>query len=58
MKAPSCDQTGKWQWMPGRAVSPPENAGQTVNISYSTQPSAQMSVRLSTGFPLACSGLM
>ena len=28
------------------------------SISYSTQPNAQMSVRLSTGSPRACSGLM
>ena len=36
----------------------PRNAGRAVNISYSTQPNAQMSVRLSTAFPRACSGLM
>jgi hypothetical protein len=29
-----------------------------VNISYSTQPNAQMSVRRSTSSPRACSGLM
>ena len=29
-----------------------------LNISYSTAPNAQMSVRLSTGSPRACSGLM
>ena len=29
-----------------------------VSISYSTQPNAQMSVRLSTACPRACSGLM
>ena len=34
------------------------NAGEPVSISNSTQPKAQMSVRLSTGWPLACSGLM
>ena len=36
----------------------PRNAGRPVSISYSTQPNAQMSVRLSTAFPRACSGLM
>ena len=36
----------------------PRNAGRPVSISYNTQPNAQMSVRLSTGFPRACSGLM
>ena len=39
------------------AVSP-GNAGRAVNISYNTQPNAQMSVRLSTALPRACSGLM
>src|SRR6185436_5191737 len=34
---------------PGNAIFP-------VSISKSTQPNAQMSVRLSTGFPFACSG--
>ena len=29
-----------------------------MSISYSTQPNAQMSARLSTGLPRACSGLM
>jgi hypothetical protein len=29
-----------------------------VSISYSTTPKAQMSARLSTGFPRACSGDM
>ena len=36
----------------------PENARRPTNVSYSTAPNAQMSVRLSTLFPLACSGLM
>ena len=36
----------------------PANAMRPVNISYRTQPKAQMSVRLSTGNPRACSGLM
>ena len=36
----------------------PANATRPVNISYSTQPKAQMSVRLSTASPRACSGLM
>ena len=34
------------------------NAGRPVSTSYSTQPNAQMSVRLSTACPRACSGLM
>ena len=34
------------------------NADEPVNISKSTHPKAQMSVRLSTGWPRACSGLM
>ena len=38
--------------------SSPANAGRPVSISYSTQPNAQMSVRLSTAWPRACSGLM
>ncbi len=29
-----------------------------VSISYNTTPNAQMSARLSTGLPRACSGLM
>ena len=36
----------------------PRKGGRPVNISYNTQPNAQMSVRLSTAFPRACSGLM
>ena len=36
----------------------PSNAPRPVSISYSTQPNAQTSLRLSTGFPRACSGLM
>ena len=36
----------------------PRKASRPVNISYRTHPNAQMSVRLSTGFPRACSGLM
>ncbi len=36
----------------------PGNATRPVTISKSTQPNAQMSVRLSTGSPRACSGLM
>ena len=36
---------------PGKGTRP-------VNISYSTQPNAQTSVRLSIGSPRACSGLM
>ena len=40
------------------AIVLPWKAGRAVNISYTTQPNAQMSVRLSTAFPLACSGLM
>jgi hypothetical protein len=34
------------------------NALRPLSISYSTQPNAQMSVRLSTARPRACSGLM
>ena len=41
-----------------RRSSRRRNAGRPVSISYSTQPNAQMSVRLSTAFPRACSGLM
>jgi hypothetical protein len=36
----------------------PANALRPLSISYSTQPNAQMSVRLSTARPRACSGLM
>jgi hypothetical protein len=36
----------------------PRNAVLPVSISYRTQPNAQMSVRVSTGFPHACSGDM
>ena len=36
----------------------PANGDTPVSISYSTQPNAQMSDRLSTGLPRACSGLM
>ena len=36
----------------------PGNARRPVSISYSTQPNAQMSVRLSTALPRACSGDM
>ena len=38
--------------------SSPPNARRPVSISYNTQPNVQMSARLSTGFPRACSGLM
>ena len=37
---------------------PPFAARRPVNISYNTQPNAQMSVRLSSAWPRACSGLM
>ena len=40
------------------ATSSPSNARRPVSISYSTQPNAQMSLRLSTALPRACSGLM
>ena len=40
------------------AIVSPENAARPVSISNSTHPNAQMSVRLSTGLPRACSGLM
>ena len=36
----------------------PFAARRPVSISYSTQPNDQMSVRLSSGSPRACSGLM
>jgi hypothetical protein len=36
----------------------PVNARRPVSISKSTTPNAQMSARLSTGLPLACSGAM
>ena len=36
----------------------PTNAWRPVSISYNIQPNAQISVRLSTGRPRACSGLM
>ena len=36
----------------------PANARLPVSISYSTHPNAQMSMRVSTGWPRACSGLM
>ena len=38
-------------------VSPP-NGRRPVSISYSTTPKAQMSARLSTALPRACSGAM
>ncbi len=36
----------------------PVNGGRPVNVSYSTQPKAQMSARVSTSRPRACSGLI
>ena len=36
----------------------PLNAAWPISISYKTHPKAQMSVRLSTARPRACSGLM
>ena len=39
-------------------ASVPAKARLPASISYSTQPNAQMSARLSTDFPRACSGLM
>ena len=39
-------------------MSSASNARFRVSISYSTHPNAQMSLRLSAGRPLACSGLM
>src|SRR4051794_38933905 len=38
------------------ATSSPSNAFLPVNISNSTQPNAQISLRLSAGLPFACSG--
>ena len=40
------------------AIVSPSNSRRPVNNSQTTTPNAQMSVRLSTGFPDACSGLM
>jgi hypothetical protein len=39
-------------------VVSPLKARRPMSISYSTQPNAQMSARLSTGLPRACSGLI
>ena len=39
-------------------MSSPSNARRPVIISYSTQPNAHTSVRLSVALPRACSGLM
>ena len=39
-------------------TSSPLKARLPVNISYNTTPKAQMSARLSTGLPFACSGDM
>ena len=40
------------------ATSSPSNGRRPASISYSTQPNAQMSARLSTARPRACSGAM
>ena len=56
----SADQSGvrsRIDTMVSGSVSP-GNATRPVNISYSTQPNAQISDRLSTFLPRACSGLM
>ena len=39
-------------------MSSPSKARRPVSISYSTQPNAQMSLRLSASRPFACSGDM
>ena len=39
-------------------MSSPRNNRRPASISYSTTPNAQMSARLSTGLPFACSGAM
>jgi hypothetical protein len=39
-------------------MSSPSNARRPVSISYSTHPNAQISTRLSTALPRACSGAM
>ena len=39
-------------------TSSPAKVRVPVSISYSTHPNAQMSLRLSAGFPFACSGDM
>ena len=53
-------QSGSSRTMAARVscTSSPPNARFPVSISYSTAPNAQMSARLSTVFPRACSGLM
>ena len=43
-------------WRACRRRPRPGTLACPVSISYSTQPNAQMSARLSTGFPRACSG--
>ena len=43
---------------PANIVVSPPKARRPVSISNRTQPNAQMSVRLSTGLPRACSGLI
>ena len=56
----SCSQDGSRSRMAAivpETVSPPKGARPT-SIAHRTQPNAQMSVRLSTGWPRACSGLM
>ena len=45
-------------WCTRLSTVGPVNGGCPASISYKTQPKAQMSVRLSTGFPRACSGLI
>ena len=58
--AESADQSGSRPRMAAMVseIVSPANAFRPVIISYSRQPKAQMSVRLSTIFPRACSGLI
>ena len=58
--AGSVAQSGWWLRtlaMVSESVSP-QKTNRPVSISNSTQPNDQMSVRLSSVFPLACSGLI
>ena len=56
----SCVQSGSFVSTAAKtsATSSPGNGRVPVSISYSTHPIAQMSLRVSAGLPLACSGDM
>jgi len=60
VSAGSALQSGSWLRTAARISSTPSprKTGRPASISYSTQPNAQMSARLSTAFPRACSGAM